>query len=361
MYRSSERLERLLDRWSEDLQHDLARLPFADRVRNLFSNARSFLSNLAGFELFTAEDSITVDGQKISGKRSVTVGKVAGAILILVVGYWVIGLASKAGSRLIQKWLNVEHNQGELIRRWMRAVLVVCLIVFSLVSVKIPLTVFAFAGGALAIGIGFGTQTVLKNVVSGLIILFERPFSVGDVLDVGGQKGTLTSIGLRASVLQLWDGTEALFPNSNLLENPLTNWTFSNRTVRFTLAVGVAYGSDTRRVVQLLEEVLGRHGQLETNPKPQILFSDFGESSLAFEVRFWLDVLRTNPAQVSSDLRHMIAGAFTDSGIVMAFPQRDLHIKTAVPLQLELAQSAGIAQLPIGKAPRIAAASSALA
>ena len=336
MYRGGERLERLLQRWNEDLERDMGKLPFADRFRNLFSNARSFFSSLWAFELFAAKDTITVEGQKISGKRSVTVGKVSGAILILLAGYWVTGLISEAGRRLLQRWMHVEPNQGHLIRRWMRATLVVCLILFSLVSVKIPLTVFAFAGGALAIGIGFGTQTVLKNVVSGLIILFERPFRVGDVLDVGGQKGTLTNIGLRASVLQLWDGTETLFPNSNLLENALTNWTYSNRVVRFTLGVGVAYGTDTRRVVQILEEVLQRHGLIEKQPQPQILFTDFGPSSLTFELRFWLDVLKTNAAQVCSDLRHMIAGAFAQAAIVIAFPQQDLHLNTLSPLQVQL-------------------------
>jgi small-conductance mechanosensitive channel len=261
--------------------------------------------------------------------------------LILVVGYWVTGLVAAMGGRFVQRWLKVEQNQGELIRRWLRALLVVCLVLFSLVSVKIPLTIFAFAGGALAIALGFGTQTVLKNVVSGLIILLERPFRIGDVLDVAGQKGTVTNIGLRSSVLQLWDGTETLIPNSTLLETALTNWTFSNRTVRFSLNVGVAYGSDTRRVVQLLEQVVERHGLVEAKPKAQVFFTDFGPSSLAFEVRYWLDVLKTNPSQVSSDLRHMIAGTFAEQGIVIAFPQQDLHLDTARPLQLEVISKGG--------------------
>ncbi len=143
-------------------------------------------------------------------------------------------------------------------------------------AVKIPLTVFAFAGGALAIGLGFGTQTLLKNFVSGVIILFERPFRVGDVLDVGGQRGTITGIGLRSSVLQLWDGTETLIPNSALLENNLTNWTYTNRAVRFTIAVGVAYGSDTRRVLQVLTDLAGQHGLVEKHPKPQLEVHAFG-------------------------------------------------------------------------------------
>ena len=114
------------------------------------------------------------------------------------------------------------------------------LVVFSLTSVNIPLAAFAFAGGALAIGIGFGTQTLLKKFISGIILLFERPFRIGDVVDVQGKRGTVSSIGIRACVVHLWDGTEELIPNSALLENIVTNWTYSDRLVRFSIKVGVA-------------------------------------------------------------------------------------------------------------------------
>ena len=213
-----QRAERLIDRWHEGLQDAAKKLPFTARVRNLFFDAQGFLQRLWTFELFTTEDTITVDGQPITGKRSVTVGKITMAILILVVGYWISGLVTRLVEPIIVKRLKIEPNQANLIRRWLRVVLVIALVLFSLVSVKIPLTVFAFAGGALAIGLGFGMQTMLKNFVSGIIILFERPFRVGDVVDVGGQRGTVTGIGLRASVVQLWDSTEALIPNSTLLE-----------------------------------------------------------------------------------------------------------------------------------------------
>ena len=218
----------------------------------------------------------------------------------------------------------------------MRVVLLLCLIAFSLVSVKIPLTVFAFAGGALAIGVGFGTQNLLKNFISGIIILFERPFRVGDVLDVVGQRGTVTGIGLRSSVIQRWDGTETLIPNSALLENNLTNWTYSNRTVRFTVTVGVAYGSDTRRVVQLLGEVAERHGLVNKEPKPQMLFMEFGDSALTFELRYWVDVVKHNAAQIASDLRHMIAGAFAENGIAIPFPQRDMRLTADKPIPVQV-------------------------
>jgi small-conductance mechanosensitive channel len=334
--RGVERIERLTHRWAEGLRVAEGKLPFGGRVQNLFADGQSFLKRLWTFEVFTAEDTITVDGQKITGKRSITIGKIILAILILVVGYWVTGLVSALVEPIIIKRLKIEPNQANLIRRWFRALLVVSLVMFSLVSVKIPLTVFAFAGGALAIGLGFGTQTILKNFVSGLIILFERPFRVGDVLDVAGQKGTVTGVGLRASVLQLWDGTETLIPNSALLENNLTNWTYSNRKVRFTVTVGVAYGSDPRRVIQLLNEVAERHGLVEKEPAPQVFFTEFGDSTLAFELRFWVDVTKANAAQVSSDLRLMIAGAFVDNGIVIDFPQRDIHLHAARPIRVEM-------------------------
>src|SRR6185436_4819361 len=241
-------------------------LPLTSRLRNAVSDTGSLVSRIWNLELFVAQDTITVDGQQISGKRSVTLGKIISAILILVVGYWVTGVISHFLEPIFIKRFKIDANQANLIRRWVRVVLVFSLALFSLVSVKIPLTVFAFAGGALAIGLGFGMQTLLKNFVSGIIILFERPFRVGDVLDVAGQRGTLVGVGIRSSVLELWDGTETLIPNSTLLENNLTNWTYTDRKVRFALVVGVAYGSDPRRVTELMTEAAERHGLVEKEP-----------------------------------------------------------------------------------------------
>ena len=340
--RTIERLELLTQRWEEGLHLALKELPLADRVRNLFSDARLFLQRLWTFELFTAEDTITVEGQTITGKRSVTVGKIAMALIILVVGIWITGLISRVMQPIIVRRLKIEANQAKLIRRWIRAAMILCLVLFSMASAKIPLTVFAFAGGALAIGLGFGMQTLLKNFVSGLILLFERPFRVGDVVDVDGQRGTVTSIGLRASVLQLIDGKETLIPNSTLLENNMTNWNFSNRKARFTVCVGVVYGSNLHLVTQLLADVAERHGLVIKDPKPKVLLTEFGDNALTFELRYWVkDATQEIAAQISSDLRLMIAGLFTENGIVIAFPQRDIHIDTEHPLQVELMASAG--------------------
>jgi small-conductance mechanosensitive channel len=338
---SLEQGERAILRWQEALEFDRRALPFAGRVRDLFTETSSFFAKLWNLEVFVAQDTITVDGQPITGRRAVTVGKLVAAVLILAVGYWISGWIARLLERLARERLKVETNQANLIRRWVRVVLVLGLLVFSLVSVKIPLTIFAFAGGALAIGVGFGTQNLLKNFISGIVILFERPFRVGDVLQVEGHSGVVTSIGIRSSVIQLWNGTETLIPNSTLLENNLTNWTYSNRTARFTINVGVAYGSDTRRVAQILADVADRHGLVEKDPKPQVLFTEFGDNALLFELRYWVHILNHNAAQIASDLRHMIGGAFAEQGIVMAFPQRDVHLRMEEPFSVQVVSQRG--------------------
>ena len=329
-------LDRLAVLWKEELDQERHAMPLYDRVRELFAEVSGFGSKLWRFELFSIQDTIMVDDQAITGRRPVTFGKIATAFLILVVGYWVSMLAARLAVGLAIRRFKVEPNQAELLRRWARIFIIVALVLFSLFLVKIPLTVFAFMGGALAIGVGFGAQNLLKNFFSGIIILLERPFRVGDVLDVADRRGTIISIGTRASVLQLWDGTELLTPNSALLENNVINWTYSNKAVRFSVNVGVAYGTDTSQVAKLLAETVDRHNLIQTHPKPQVLFQGFGESTLEFEVRFWLDVQQTVPAQVASDLRHMIASTFSQNGIVIAFPQRDVHLDIARPLPVQV-------------------------
>jgi len=210
------------------------------------------------------------------------------------------------------------------------------LVLFSLISVRIPLTVFAFLGGTLVIGLGFGATTLLKNFISGVIILFERPFRVGDMLEIENRKGLVTSIGIRSSVLQLSDGTEMLFPNSTLIESKLTNWTYSNQKVRFSIMIGVAYGTDTRQVGRLLTEEALRHGLVQREPAPLALFQEFGDNALTFELRYWVDVQQHSPSQIASDLRHMIAGSVAEHGIAIAFPQRDVHLDTTSQLRVQI-------------------------
>lgn len=327
-----DRLDRLALRWSEELEQQRSRLPLVEHARLLFGGVPGWAAAVWDFELFAVEDRLVVDGQTIAGRRRVTVGKILTALTILLVGWWFTELCARVAAAFAVRRLRVEPNQAVLVRRWARVFLLIGLLLCSLVLVKIPLTVFAFMGGALAIGVGFGTQNLLKNFISGILLLFERPFRVGDVLDIAGQRGTIASIGIRASVFELWDGAEVLIPNSALLENNVTNLTYSTKLVRFSVKVGVAYGSDTRQVSRLLTDIADEHGLVQKAPKPQVLLQDFADSSLLFEVRFWMDVMSSNPAQVASDLRHMIAASFSDQGIDIAFPQMDVHLDAEPPI-----------------------------
>ena len=213
----------------------------------------------------------------------------------------------------------------------------IALAITTLNYFDIPLTVFAFFGGALAIGLGFGTQTLIKNFISGIIVLFERKIRVGDIVEVDGVSGKVSEINTRSSVLRSADGKETLIPNSIFLENRVTNQTLSNRRVRRMIRVGVAYGTSPSQVSTILKECAERHGLILKDPAPVVAFEDFGDNALLFAIYFWTENNdKTDPVVVSSDVRIMIEKRFEEVGIGFPFPQRDLHLMSDKPLQVEL-------------------------
>jgi potassium-dependent mechanosensitive channel len=184
------------------------------------------------------------------------------------------------------------------------------------VSVKIPLTIFAFLGGAFAIGVGFGAQNLLKNVISGILVLIERPLRVGDLIEVDNVRGRVTTIGLRSSTVRDAKGIETLIPNSSFLERHLTNWTYSSQQSRFALRVGAPYGSSTHSVMELLKKVLGENPSILKAPPPQILLDEFGAQARVFTLNYWLEIRPdVDPNEVASDLRFSIEENFTKAGL----------------------------------------------
>ena len=213
----------------------------------------------------------------------------------------------------------------------------VFLVIGTLAFLKIPLTVFAFFGGALAIGLGFGMQTLIKNFISGIIVLAERKVRVGDILDVDGIVGTVVEVNTRSSIIRSADDVETMIPNSVFLENRVTNWTLSTAKMRRNLTLGVAYGTDPRQVMEILTESAGRHGKICKEPAPFAVFDDFGDNALIFSLYFWVDMHGSGNAMVvASDLRLMIEKRFTEAGIGIPFPQRDMHLTTDKPIQVEI-------------------------
>ncbi len=191
--------------------------------------------------------------------------------------------------------------------------------------------------GALGVGIGFGLQNIVNNFVSGLILLFERPIRVGDTLDLHNTGGVVETIGMRASIVNTWEGAEIIVPNANLISEDVVNWTLTHDRRRISLPVGVAYGTDPEKAAQLIVDVAHDHKAVDASPKPICLFVGFGDSSLDLELRAW--AAGSDFLQVASDLRFTIVRKLTEAGIEIPFPQREIHLhnSTQVPAVSETA------------------------
>jgi potassium efflux system protein len=177
---------------------------------------------------------------------------------------------------------------------------------------------------ALGVGIGFGLQEIIANFISGLLILFEKPIRVGDVITVGDSSGQVIRIEIRATTIRDFDGKELLVPNKEFVTGRLLNWTLSNTDIRMSLEVGIAYGSDVRKAVAILEDILVNHEMILDRPEPDVLFREFGNNSLNLLARYFFSDIEQR-GYLLSDLHLKINDAFAEAGIVIAFPQIDVH------------------------------------
>jgi len=331
---------RLLERWRAEIIDRRQHIPLGERFRALSVDISNFVKKAWNFEMFSAEDTIIIDGRAITERRPVTVSKVVRALLILAIGLWLSSVLSRRIHAISEKRFKADHSVARVIEKTFHILVVVCVVFFALVTVKIPLTVFAFLGGALAIGVGFGAQNLINNLVSGIILLFERPIRIGDIVEIDGTRGRVISIGARCSGVRGFDGVEILVPNSTFLEKNVINWTLSDKLFRSSVKVGVAYGSPTREVSRLIAEALEEHGRILKNPEPVILFEDFGDNALIFTVFFWVEISSFMDFRIiASDMRYMIDKRFREAGITIAFPQRDVHLDHPRPIQVQILEN----------------------
>jgi small-conductance mechanosensitive channel len=191
--------------------------------------------------------------------------------------------------------------------------------------IGLDLSNLAFVVGALGVGIGFGLQNVVNNFVSGLILIFEAPIQVGDTVEVGALMGRVTQIGIRTSRVRTYSGSEVIVPNGDLVSNQVVNWTLSDRRRRLQLGVGVAYGTDPNLVTEVLNAVLEADEEVLSDPAPLIVFNEFGDSSLNFDIYAWIGDFDIGFSTVHR-LNTAINAALADAGITIPFPQRDLHL-----------------------------------
>jgi potassium efflux system protein len=193
---------------------------------------------------------------------------------------------------------------------------------------------------ALGVGIGFGLQEIVANFISGIIILFERPIRVGDIVTVGDTDGVVTRIRIRATTIRNWDRKELLVPNKEFITGRLLNWSLSDQMTRVVIVVGVAYGSDVDRAIELMREAAEEHEHVLDDPRPILSFEGFGDNSLTLILRAYLGSLDYRVATIT-DLHRAINRKFNEAGIGIAFPQRDIHLDTSSPLKVQVEQEAG--------------------
>ena len=298
---------KLLERWVDDFTPKKEeKQDIYHGVSNLASKSWALVKSVWSFEVTHTEEKFEVDGQVFTKKTPVTLGELLRALFFFSIAYGLIARISKRIQRSVVGRGHIADAQAKTLRNWAMIVVSVFLAIGTLSLLKIPITVFAFFGGALAIGLGFGSQTLIKNFICGIIVLFERKIRVGDIVDVGGLAGTVTEINTRSSVLRGADGKETLIPNSYFLDNRITNLTLSNRRVRRLLLVRVSVKAPVQMVVTILKECVERHGLILKDPTPFVTLEDIVENANIFGIYYWTEFNdKTNSDVVASDLRLM--------------------------------------------------------
>ena len=332
------RLQQLLQRSLEDLDAASPSVPLHQRIGRALRGA---VTAAWQYELFSVSESQLVDGRSVTVDYGVTVGKSIGVVGLFVLGGWLASLLSRAAIGLMVQRMGLSPQLGKVLNRWVMSLLLLGVLIVVLKLARIPLTVFAFLGGALAIGVGFGAQNIIKNLISGVIILFERKVRVGDIVTIDGVSGTVSSVDLRATTLRGFDGIAAIVPNSQLLENRVSNWSYGSPTIRRAIVVGLRYDSDMRRASDIVRTCAEAHPAVLDTPAPEVLFDDFGPDAQTLRLHYWLRLEGPKPGPVvDSDLRHAIGEALAAAGLVIAYPQRDVHLDLIGPVDVRLQEQA---------------------
>ena len=293
--------------------------------------------NIWNTELFSTEKPVFgADGRPFLRRRAVTLGMLFIAALFSSLALYAALRISRALSHQIQARLSIEPSRARGVQRFVFFILAAAIVLITLNYINIPLTAFAFLGGALAIGIGFGAQNLTNNFISGLILLAEQRIKIGDIIEVDGHTGRIKQLGTRCAYIERFDGVEILIPNSSLLEKNVTNATLSHNLRRYEIKIGLDYGTDPETVLEILNRLPTYTSDVLKSPPPKAFFEEFSESTLDFRLYYWINVRLCDPRVVGSQLRLALAKELHNAGITIAFPQRDVHLHTPSPLRVQI-------------------------
>ena len=313
------------------------------------------LQGLQQVELWTVTETYTETVQNPEGAEETVTREVATpitlldltkALAIVVIGFLLVRNAPGFLETAVLRHLNMGSGERYAFNTLLQYLITVVVVVWTFGAIGVGWSKVQWLVAALSVGLGFGLQEIFANFVSGLILLFERPVRVGDVITVNGQSGTVSKIRIRSTSIRDFDRRELIVPNKDLVTGQLLNWTLSDVTQRVIVPVGIAYGSDTDLAEEVIWKVLKSDSRILEDPAPQVLFIGFGDSALDYEVRAFSATL-TDMVPLRHDLHKAIDKAFREAGIEIAFPQRDLHVRGPLEIvnrQADITETYGGAQ-----------------
>jgi len=263
--------------------------------------------------------------------HGVSLGKLMSGVVLLWIGYWLSGRGASLLDQRVLSRLHIDQALRYTFRRLIFYFFLVISTLFTLHTLNVPVTIFTVLGGALAVGIGFGSQNLVNNFISGILVMVERPIRVGDYIEVESIAGQVQSIGMRSTLIRTGSNAMTIIPNTRFIENNLTNWTMSG-TIQSSIRVGVAYGTDTRRFRELCIQVVRQVPQVVQDPSPDVSFVDFGDSALLFDISFAvLPHSVGSRKSIASEIRYRLNDMFVEQGIDLPFPQRQVRLVGTPP------------------------------
>lgn len=267
------------------------------------------------------------------GDTKISLGTLVKFIVILTI---FIFLARRIASWLTEKILAklpIQEGTRYVFKRIIEYVVLVIGIIVAFNSINVDLRGLAVIFGLLSVGIGFGLQNITSNFISGLILLFEQPIKVGDRVTVGVTEGDVTEINIRSTTIRTLNNISYIVPNSEFISSNVVNWSYDDTKIRIDINVGVSYNSDLDTVIRSLMEVARENPETLKTPEPEVLFMEFGDSAWNLMLRVWIHDPKRH-YYVRSDINCAIVHKFRDNNIEIPFPQRDVHLYTAKPVQV---------------------------
>jgi len=251
-------------------------------------------------------------------------------IALLVAVFWISSRTKRFLFNRLLAQSGLDRSLQYAIAQIISNVVLVVGVLIVLENTGIHLGALAVFAGAVGVGVGFGLQNIASNFISGLVILAERPITIGDRVEVAGITGQVQQIRARSTVIRTNDNIMMIVPNTKFIDSPVTNWTYGDPRVRFRIPVGVAYGSDIAKVREALLAAGRENPNTLKDPAPSVFLEKFGDSSIDFQLVVWSSEMSARPSRYRSDLNFAIEQKFREAGIELPFPQRDLHIRSGM-------------------------------